>query len=85
MLRNLENQANRLAGLGVDVRRFQGVQDRRQFTVELHVDDGADDLRQAAFGVGLGGCGHGWVSSSNMRQRAEAPEMISISSLVICA
>ena len=37
---------------------FQRVQDLRQVPLELHVDDGADDLRDLSDGVGLGG-GHG--------------------------
>ena len=32
------------------VRGLEGVQDLRQMTVELHVDDGADDLRDLAGG-----------------------------------
>lgn len=56
---------------------FQSVQNRRKLTVELHVDDGADHLRD--FSIGL--C---HVSTSTC-QSASAPEMISISSLVIAA
>ena len=52
MLGDFEHQAERLAGLGVDVGGLQRVQDRRQVAVELDVDDGADDLGEAAFGVG---------------------------------
>ena len=48
MLGDLEHQAVAVvAGL-------ERVQDRRQIAVELHVDDGADDLRDAA-GAGVGG------------------------------
>jgi hypothetical protein len=41
MLSDLENQAVAL------VRRLDGVEDRRQVTVELNVDDGARDLANA--------------------------------------
>ena len=41
---------NVLAGLGVGVGGLQRVQDRGQVAVELHVDDGADHLDEAAFG-----------------------------------
>jgi hypothetical protein len=82
MLRDFEHQRLPVFGL-------QRVQDRRQIAVELHVDDGADDLGDAAglllrhlvlFLLELqrapfAGC----------RQSASAPEMISISSLVIIA
>ena len=58
---------------------LERVQDLGQVVLELHVDDGADDLGDLAdccFG------GHGVVS---VRQSASAPEMISMSSLVIAA
>ena len=42
MLRHLEHQAMAL------VRRLQRVEDRRQMIVEVHVDDGADDLGDAS-------------------------------------
>ena len=83
MLGHLEHQAVAVV-LGL-----QRVQDRRQVAVELHVDDGADDLRDAAGGVGCRLPFGSWcsvlVSSLSLLQSASAPEMISISSLVICA
>ena len=45
---------------------------------------GGGSLGGSGLGGGLGGLGHGLVLRS-VRQRASAPEMISISSLVICA
>ena len=77
MLRDFEHQAV-AAVLGLE-----RVQDRRQVAVELHVDDGADDLGDLSDGVGLwrGHC----VFLSRNYQSASAPEMISISSLVIIA
>ena len=48
MLSNLEHQA--IAA----VLRLERVQDRRQMSLELHVDDGADDLRDASGLVGRG-------------------------------
>ena len=54
MLRDFENEAVAL------VRRLQGVEDFRQMPVELHVDDGADDLGDAP-----GGLVGGHVSSSS--------------------
>ena len=84
MLGDFEHQAV-AAVLGLD-----RVQNRRQMAFELHVDDGADDLRDAS-GL-VGGCSH---ENSLLRilsqttvcgcQSASAPEMISISSLVIIA
>ena len=53
MLGDFEHQAERLAGLRVGVGGLQRVQDRRQVAVELDVDDGADDLGEAALGDGL--------------------------------
>ncbi len=53
MLRHFEHQADLLAGLGVGVGGLQRVQDRGQLTVELDVDDGADDLAEAALEVVL--------------------------------
>ena len=46
MLRDFEDEAVALVG------GLQRVQDLRQVTVELHVDDGADDLGDAARGLG---------------------------------
>ena len=82
MLRDLEHQAV-AAVLGLD-----RVQNGRQMAFELHVDDGADDLRDAS-GL-IGGCSHKTLSFEflNLKrgcQIASAPEMISISSLVIIA
>jgi hypothetical protein len=54
MLRHFEHQA--IAA----VRGFKRVQDCGQFTIELHVDDGADDLGDLSDCVGWGG--H-WSSS----------------------
>ena len=65
--------AGRVGGL-------QRVQDRRQVAVELDVDDGADDLADVALACGLA---HGVLFHSLIQRLA--PEMISISSLVICA
>ena len=78
MLRDFEHQAVALV-LGLE-----RVQDRRQVAFELHVDDGADDLGDLSDGVGL------WAwplvyPSREARHSASAPEMISISSLVIIA
>ncbi len=58
---------------------LQRVEDRRQVTLELHVNDSADDLGDVSDRVG-----HLW-SSSEIVHSASAPEMISISSLVIIA
>ena len=86
MLRDFEHEAVAVVG------RLQRVEDRRQFALELHVDDGADHLGDAAGGVWR----WPWLTSSfqfaDRRSRgrfqgqsASAPEMISISSLVIIA
>ena len=75
VLRNLENQAVALV-LG-----FQRVEDRRQMIVEMNVDDGADDLGDTSDIVR-----HGQSLFAKLEiTDASAPEMISISSLVICA
>ena len=55
MLRDLEHEPVAVVG------RLQRVEDRRQFALELHVDDGADHLGDVAGGVQGGG--HGWTSS----------------------
>ncbi len=60
-------------------------------TFELHVDDGADDLGDASGLVGRGSHKTLSLKSENLNdvscgyQSASAPEMISISSLVIIA
>jgi hypothetical protein len=51
---------------------FERVQDFRQMAVELHVDDGADDLGDAARRGGGDGVGHGMIPSCG--QSARAPE-----------
>ena len=60
---------------------LERVQDRRQVILELHVDDGADDLGD------LSDCVRRVAISSSLPEiySASAPEMISISSLVIIA
>ena len=75
------------------VDRLERVENRGQVAVELHVDDGADHLGDAAGGI----CAiRHWCSSSyssiscaregaRRGQSASAPEMISINSLVIIA
>ena len=86
MLRNFEHETIAVVG------RLERVEDGRQVAVELHVDDGADHLCDAAGGVG--DISHGSSSSSSIfcaaegassGQSASAPDMISISSLVIIA
>jgi hypothetical protein len=73
MLRDLEHQA--VAAIG----GLQRVENFRQMIGELHVDDGADDLGDASDSVGH-------ISSSlRSGHSASAPEMISMSSLVIIA
>ena len=47
MLRHFEHQAVAV------VVGFQRIEDRRQLAVEMHVDDGADDLRNAPDLIGL--------------------------------
>ena len=77
MLRDFQHQAV-AAVLGLE-----RVQDRRQVAFELHVDDGADDLGD------FSGCLLAmWPYRPRLleiSQSASAPEMISISSLVIIA
>ena len=75
MLRHFEHEALALV-LG-----FQRVQDLREPAVELHVDDRADDLGDVS---DLVCCSHCFLVSA-LTQSASAPEMISISSLVIMA
>jgi hypothetical protein len=102
VLRHFQNQAV-AAIVG-----FQRVQDRRQVTIELHVNDGADDLGDLAGLATTGGCllagadvfDAAFLAGAFLAgalaifrvlplsldyQSASAPEMISISSLVICA
>ena len=76
MLRDFEHEAIAV------VRRLQRVQNLRQMPVELHVDDGADDLGDAPRGLD---CRAMFRPRLFNRQSASAPEMISISSLVIIA
>ena len=67
--------------------QVQRVQDERQFAVELHVHDRAQDLGHATDDVAC----HMWslvrdqAASCDRDQTASAPEMISISSLVMFA
>jgi hypothetical protein len=82
MLGDFENKAVAL------VRRLERVENFRQVIFELHVDDGADDLGNAALRAGgalLGRCcfRHDTCPLRLSGQSASAPEMISISSLVI--
>ena len=84
MLRHFEHQRV-VAVLGV-----QGVQDLRQIAVELHVNNGADDLgdRSPHYSpfVSLHSIGARPISCQKwFGQSASAPEMISINSLVIAA
>ena len=74
---------------------LQRVENRRQVALELHVDDGADHLgdvarrvRDSQFWPCLTSSLSnflGIAASDRLRQSASAPEMISISSLVIIA
>ena len=57
VLGDLEHQAEGLARPLVGVGGLQRVQDRRQVAVELDVDDGADDLGDAALLGGFGADG----------------------------
>ncbi len=78
MLGDLEHEAVAVVG------RLERVQDLGEVAVELHVDDGADHLSDASGGDAcLEAAGHGLVLG--LAQSASAPEMISISSLVIIA
>ena len=63
VLGDFQHQAERLAGALVGVGGLQRVQDRRQVAVELDVDDGADDLDDAALGDAL----RRWVSAGLRR------------------
>ena len=73
------------------VGRFERVENRRKVAVELHVDDGADHLDDAAGGIR--DIRHNDVLVQSLKvaagdgldQSASAPEMISMSSLVIIA
>ena len=79
VLRDLEHQALAL------VRGFQRVQDLGQVAVELHVDDGAHHLADLADLV-RSHCSVVLVHAELAKtQSASAPEMISISSLVMLA
>ncbi len=75
MLRNFKNEAV------AEVVGFQRVENLRKLAVEMHVDDGADNLCDATlrFGHVL------TLVFLSVTQSASAPEMISMSSLVIIA
>ena len=60
---------------------FERVQNRGQMAVELHVHHRSHHLGDAADPVGFPSC----AFMAQLRQSASAPEMISISSLVIIA
>jgi len=77
MLRDFEHEATAL------VPGLQRVENLGQMAVELHVDDGTDHLGDAA--CGSVGVRHGSSPRFGKGQSASAPEMISISSLVIIA
>ncbi|MNV65116.1 hypothetical protein D3C71_1577930 [compost metagenome] len=82
MLRDFQNEAVAVV-LG-----FERVQDRRQFAFERHVDNSADNLGNLARAVHrcgfLGGsCLSHYPYPLSLPQSASAPEMISMSSLVI--
>src|SRR5205085_11681388 len=80
MLGDFEHQAIAL------ILRLECIEDRRQLRLEMDVDDGADDLRDVPDWIG-----HGWslllqrIWSPSALHTASAPEMISMSSLVIIA
>jgi hypothetical protein len=75
MLRDLENQAV------AQVLGFERIEDFRQMIIELNVDDRTDHLRNTTLRLR-----HGTDPRSLMSdQSASAPEMISMSSLVIIA
>ncbi|MEN9754642.1 MAG: hypothetical protein RLZ07_1024, partial [Pseudomonadota bacterium] len=75
MLRDFEHEAVAI------VRRFERIQDFREMSIKLHVNDGADDLSDFARWF----IGHGSLSLRAIDQSASAPEMISMSSLVMFA
>ena len=76
MLGDLEHQALALVG------RLQRIENFGQMPVELHVDDGAHNLANLTdFIRGHSGC----PCLTNDSHSASAPEMISISSLVMLA
>ncbi len=79
MLRDFEHQAIAVI-LGLE-----RVEDRRQVAVELHVDDGADDLGDASDLLSHCCPLRNALQRQRLYQSASAPEMISISSLVIIA
>ena len=75
LLRHFEDQSSAAI---IDVQRGQ---DRRQLAVEVDVDDGADHLRNGTDGIP----GHVLANPRMEDYSASAPEMISISSLVMTA
>ena len=80
MLRDFEHQAVALV-LGLE-----RVEDRGQLPLELHVDDGADDLGDVSDWLAMDGpCYLVALELPQPAHSASAPEMISISSLVIIA
>ena len=78
VLGDLEHQALPLVG------GLERVEDRRQIPVELHVDDGAHHLANFADFIG-GHFRYVPVLTNSTSHSASAPEMISISSLVMLA
>src|SRR5262249_35273558 len=78
MLRDFEHKTVALI-LGLE-----RIENGRQMLPEMHVDDGADDLGNVPNWIG-----HGWSlllhRDTSLLHTASAPEMISISSLVIIA
>ena len=62
----------------------ESIEDGRQVSLEVHVDDGAHDLCDGAGGIFLHGSSSYWIAVIGP-YNASAPEMISISSLVILA
>ncbi len=75
MLGNFEHEARAVIG------GFERVQDLREMILELHVHDGADDLRDASDISHVRRPSGAW----SLPHSASAPEMISISSFVIIA